>query len=120
MYSVFSFRQDVLIILHYSISLTILDFSFIQLAIFLLAFVFLAGAWLGIWAVHKLFLAEDGSIEIMTSQFVNWSIKILGATVIFQSLFSRETTTKALQELASSPEYHRWCSSNVERISVAP
>ncbi|CAN6562825.1 unnamed protein product [Malus baccata var. baccata] len=113
------------------------------LAIFLLAFVFLAGAWLGIWAVHKLFLAEDGSIEIMTSQFVNWSIKILGATftikisivvIIYmrkkrnlrlnfhvlhnlvykyiQSLFSRETTTKALQELASSPEYHRWCSSN--------
>ncbi|KAM1091399.1 hypothetical protein FF1_018892 [Malus domestica] len=202
------------------------------LAIFLLAFIFLAGAWLGFWAVHKLVLTEDGSIDIMTSQFVNWSIKILGATLIFQSsvdhllateaivfgfvvsailkkifrwrflrrvckimsfqfwslvmafqylptfpssistgkslktpkknrrrleipdpppsppsppsdawlfpstfhttperrkyskeewdAFTRDTTTKALQELASSPEYHRWCSSNVERISVAP
>ncbi|XP_021802996.1 uncharacterized protein LOC110747100 isoform X2 [Prunus avium] len=179
------------------------------LAIFLLAFVFLAGAWLGFWAVRKLVLTEDGSIDIMTSQFVYWSIQILGALMTFQSsadhllaveatvfgflvsvimkkifrwrflrrvyrklskshrknrrrleipdsppsppsppsplsdsglfastfhttperrkfskeeweMFTAETTNKALQELASSPDFHRWCSSNVERISVAP
>lgn len=35
-------------------------------------------------------------------------------------MFTAETTNNALQELASSPDFHRWCSSNVERISVAP
>ncbi|BFG35781.1 hypothetical protein CerSpe_220550 [Prunus speciosa] len=176
------------------------------LAIFLLAFVFLAGAWLGFWVVRKLVLTEDGSIDIMTSQFVYWSIQILGALMTFQSsadhllaaeatvfgflvsvilkkifrwrflrrvcrklsksprknsrrleipdsppsppsplsdsglfastfhttperrkfskeeweMFTAETTNNALQELASSPDFHRWCSSNVERISVAP
>ncbi|CAL2267459.1 unnamed protein product [Prunus armeniaca] len=176
------------------------------LAIFLLAFVFLAGAWLGFWAVRKLVLTEDGSIDIMTSQFVYWSIQIVGALMTFQSsadhllaaeatvfgflasvilkkifrwrflrrvyrklsksprknsrrleipdsppsppsplsdsglfastfhttperrkfskeeweMFTAETTKQALQELASSPDFHRWCSSNVERISVAP
>ncbi|PQQ12445.1 nuclear envelope integral membrane protein 1 isoform X1 [Prunus yedoensis var. nudiflora] len=204
------------------------------LAIFLLAFVFLAGAWLGFWVVRKLVLTEDGSIDIMTSQFVYWSIQILGALMTFQSsadhllaaeatvfgflvsvilkkifrwrflrrvyrylsfpfwslvmafhyydlpsfpsskstmkllksprknsrrleipdsppsppsplsdsglfastfhttperrkfskeeweMFTAETTNRALQELASSPDFHRWCSSNVERISVVP
>ncbi|BBH05886.1 Uncharacterized conserved protein DUF2215 [Prunus dulcis] len=158
-----------------------LAYLFLWLAIFLLAFVFLAGAWLGFWAVRKLVLTEDGSIDIMTSQFVYWSIQIVGALMTFQSsadhllaaeatvfgflvseiveitqkeqqkieipdtppsppsplsdsglfastfhttperrkfskeeweMFTTETTNNALQELASSPDFHRWCSSN--------
>ncbi|KAB2626592.1 transmembrane protein 194A-like [Pyrus ussuriensis x Pyrus communis] len=81
------------------------------LAIFLLAFVFLAGAWLGFWAVCKLVLAEDGSIEIMTSQSVNWSIKILGTTVIFQ--FCRSPTGNRsycswIRSLRYTKEDFRW------------
>ncbi|KAK6258669.1 NEMP family - like 1 [Theobroma cacao] len=55
------------------------------LAIFLLGFVVLAGAWLGFWVVRKLVLTEDGSIDISTSQFVAWSIRILALIMILQS-----------------------------------
>lgn len=55
------------------------------LATFLLGFVILAGAWLGFWAVRKLVLTEDGSIDISTSNFVAWSIWIVAALMILQS-----------------------------------
>ncbi|XP_075652823.1 uncharacterized protein LOC142623310 isoform X2 [Castanea sativa] len=55
------------------------------LAVFLLAFLVLTGAWMGFWAVRKLVLAEDGSIDISTSHFVAWSIRILAAVMILQS-----------------------------------
>ncbi|XVE86983.1 hypothetical protein DITRI_Ditri18aG0079500 [Diplodiscus trichospermus] len=55
------------------------------LAIFLLGFVVLAGAWLGFWVVRKLVLTEDGSIDISTSHFVAWSIRILAGIMILQS-----------------------------------
>ncbi|XP_050291946.1 uncharacterized protein LOC126732919 isoform X3 [Quercus robur] len=55
------------------------------LAIFLLAFLVLTGAWMGFWAVRKLVLTEDGSIDISTSNFVAWSIRILAAVMILQS-----------------------------------
>ncbi|KAM3756932.1 hypothetical protein ACB098_02G150300 [Castanea mollissima] len=55
------------------------------LAIFLLAFLVLTGAWMGFWAVRKLVLTEDGSIDISTSHFVTWSIRILAAVMILQS-----------------------------------
>ncbi|KAM4128212.1 hypothetical protein ACJW30_02G149700 [Castanea mollissima] len=55
------------------------------LAIFLLAFLVLTGAWMGFWAVRKLVLTEDGSIDISTSHFVAWSIRILAAVMILQS-----------------------------------
>lgn len=60
----------------------------LQLAIFLVAFVVLAGAWLGFWVVRKLVLTEDGSIDISTSNFVAWSIRILAVIMILQVLFS--------------------------------
>lgn len=59
-----------------------------QLAIFLLAFVILAGAWLGFWVVRKLVLTEDGSIDVSTSLFVAWSIRILAAVMILQVFIS--------------------------------
>ncbi|XP_059282860.1 uncharacterized protein LOC132036520 [Lycium ferocissimum] len=55
------------------------------LAIFLLLFLVIAGAWLGFWVVHKLVLAEDGSIDTGVSQFVGWSIRIVAAALVLQS-----------------------------------
>ncbi|XP_022739269.1 uncharacterized protein LOC111291673 [Durio zibethinus] len=55
------------------------------LAIFLLGFVVLAGAWLGFWVVRKLVLTGDGSIDISTSYFVAWSIRIVAAIMMLQS-----------------------------------
>lgn len=54
------------------------------LAAFLLAFIFLIGAWLGFWVVHKFVLDEDGSIDTSTSLFVTWSIRILATLLILQ------------------------------------
>ncbi|KAJ4844183.1 hypothetical protein Tsubulata_000845 [Turnera subulata] len=55
------------------------------LGVFILAFVVLAGAWMGFWAVRKLVLAEDGSVDTSTSNFVAWSIRILAVAMILQS-----------------------------------
>lgn len=56
----------------------------LQVATFLLAFIFLIGAWLGFWVVHKFVLDEDGSIDTSTSLFVTWCIRILAALLILQ------------------------------------
>ncbi|KAI9074620.1 hypothetical protein K1719_043461 [Acacia pycnantha] len=66
------------------------------LAIFVLAFVVLAGAWLGFWVVHKLVLTEDGSVDISTSHFVAWSIRILAVVMILQSSMDPILGTLAL------------------------
>ncbi|KAF5958397.1 hypothetical protein HYC85_005622 [Camellia sinensis] len=55
------------------------------LAMFLLVFLVLAGAWLGFWVVRKLVLTEDGLIDIGVSQFVAWSIRIIASVMILQS-----------------------------------
>lgn len=57
----------------------------LYLAIFLLLFLVIAGAWLGFWVVHKLVLEEDGSIDTGVSQFVAWSIRFLASALILQS-----------------------------------
>ncbi|KAJ9538136.1 hypothetical protein OSB04_030869 [Centaurea solstitialis] len=54
-------------------------------AVFLLAFVVLIGAWLGFWAVRKLVLTEDGSIDTGVAQFVAWSFRIVASSMILQS-----------------------------------
>ncbi|XP_031272942.1 uncharacterized protein LOC116131431 isoform X2 [Pistacia vera] len=66
------------------------------LAIFLLAFVVLAGAWLGFWVVHKFVLAEDGSIDTSTANFVAWSIRILAVIMILQSSLDPLLAAEAL------------------------
>lgn len=53
--------------------------------VFLLALVVLIGAWLGFWAVRKLVLTEDGSIDTGVAQFVAWSFRIVASTMILQS-----------------------------------
>ena len=57
-----------------------------QLAIFLLLFLVIAGAWLGFWVVRKLVLTEDGLIDIGVSHFVAWSIRMIAAVMILQVL----------------------------------
>ncbi|ESW28697.1 hypothetical protein PHAVU_002G010100 [Phaseolus vulgaris] len=54
------------------------------LALFLLTFVAIVGAWLGFWVVHKLVLTEDGSVDINTAQFVAWAIRISAVIMILQ------------------------------------
>ncbi|WZZ43887.1 hypothetical protein YC2023_040146 [Brassica napus] len=54
-------------------------------AIFAGVFLSLAGAFFGFWTVRKLVLTEDGSIDMSTSLFVSWSIRIIAAVLILQS-----------------------------------
>lgn len=54
-------------------------------AIFAGVFLSLAGAFFGFWTVRKLVLTEDGSIDMSTSVFVSWSIRIIAAVLILQS-----------------------------------
>ncbi|KAJ0241989.1 hypothetical protein HA466_0213270 [Hirschfeldia incana] len=54
-------------------------------AIFAGVFLSLAGAFFGFWTVRKLVLTEDGSIDVSTSLFVSWSIRIIAAVLILQS-----------------------------------
>lgn len=57
---------------------------FNPLAIFLFLFIALAGAWLGFWAVRKLVLTEEGSIDSSVSQFVAWAIRVIAAFMVLQ------------------------------------
>lgn len=66
------------------------------LAIFLLTFVAIAGAWLGFWVVKKLVLTEEGSVDMSTAQFVAWAIRILAAIMILQSSMDPLLGTSAL------------------------
>ncbi|KAF4395036.1 hypothetical protein G4B88_017906 [Cannabis sativa] len=63
---------------------------------FLLAFVILAGAWMGFWVVRKLVLTEDGSVDMSTAILVAWSIRILAALMILQSSADPLLATVAL------------------------
>ncbi|KAK9012610.1 hypothetical protein V6N11_040654 [Hibiscus sabdariffa] len=75
----------VLQLLHSVLSeLGITEDMYNHLAIFLLGFLVLAGAWLGFWVVGKLVLTEDGSIDTSTAYFVAWSIRIVGAIMMLQ------------------------------------
>lgn len=56
----------------------------LQIVVLLLAFVVLCGAWLGFWAVRKLVLTEDGSIDTGVAHFVAWSFRIVAASMILQ------------------------------------
>ncbi|GAA0146981.1 hypothetical protein LIER_06795 [Lithospermum erythrorhizon] len=55
------------------------------LAIFLVVFLLIAGAWLGFWVVRKLVIKEDGKIDIGVAHFVDWSIRIVASVMIIQS-----------------------------------
>ncbi|XP_030492502.2 uncharacterized protein LOC115708659 isoform X1 [Cannabis sativa] len=69
---------------------------FYALVLFLLVLNFLAGAWLGFWAVRKCILTKDGSIDLSTSHFVEWFIRILSAVLILQSSVDTIVALEAL------------------------
>ncbi|XP_077216594.1 uncharacterized protein LOC143851144 isoform X2 [Tasmannia lanceolata] len=68
----------------------------IKVAIFLLIFLALAGAWLGFWGVRKLVLTEDGSVDISIAHFVSWSIWIFAAFMILLSSLDTLLAAEAL------------------------
>lgn len=56
----------------------------LQLLIFLIIFLIIAGSWLGFWAVRKLVITDDGYIDDGVSQFATWSIRIISSVLILQ------------------------------------
>nr|GMC64064.1 Nuclear envelope integral membrane protein [Ipomoea batatas] len=66
------------------------------LAIFLLLFLVIAGAWLGFWVVRKLVLTDDGSIDIGVSHFIAWAIRIVASTMILQEYLDILLAAEAL------------------------
>ncbi|XP_010426513.1 PREDICTED: uncharacterized protein LOC104711511 [Camelina sativa] len=58
---------------------------YFPLAILLVAFVYLFGAWSGFWTVKKFFVTKDGSIDIGTSIYVCWTIRAFAVVLILQS-----------------------------------
>ncbi|KAK2965538.1 hypothetical protein RJ640_030586, partial [Escallonia rubra] len=55
------------------------------LAVIVLFFIVVTGAWLGFWVVRKFVLTEDGSVDTGVSLFVAWSIRIFASVMILQS-----------------------------------
>ncbi|XP_043711439.1 uncharacterized protein LOC122660269 isoform X2 [Telopea speciosissima] len=66
------------------------------LVIFLLVCIVLTGAWLAFWAVHKLVLTKDGSIDTSIAHLVAWSIRIFAAIMIYQSSLDPILAAEAL------------------------
>ncbi|KAG7627928.1 NEMP family [Arabidopsis thaliana x Arabidopsis arenosa] len=58
---------------------------YIPLAILLVVFVFMLGAWSGFWTVKKFVVTKNGSVDISTSIFVSWSIRAFAVALILQS-----------------------------------
>ncbi|KAG7565088.1 NEMP family [Arabidopsis suecica] len=58
---------------------------YIPLAIVLVVFVFIFGAWSGFWTVKKFVVTNDGSIDTGTTIFVSWSIRAFAVVLILQS-----------------------------------
>lgn len=57
---------------------------FLQVSVFLLVGIVLAGAALGYWIVRKFVISEDGSVDDGVAQFVKWAMRVVAATLIFQ------------------------------------
>lgn len=55
-----------------------------QVSLFLLVGIIIAGAALGYWIVRKFVISEDGSVYVGIAQFVKWAMRVLAATLILQ------------------------------------
>ncbi|CAK7339744.1 unnamed protein product [Dovyalis caffra] len=53
-------------------------------------------SWMGFWAVRNFILTEDGSVDISTSHFVAWSIRIFAVVLILQSSLDPLLAAEAL------------------------
>lgn len=56
----------------------------LQVSIFLLVGVVLAGAALGYWIVRRYVISDDGSVDVGVAQFVKWAMRIIASTFILQ------------------------------------
>lgn len=65
-------------------------------SVFLLVGIVLAGAALGYWIVRKFVISEDGSVDDGVAQFVKWAMRVVAATLIFQSTFDTLLAVGAL------------------------
>jgi hypothetical protein len=61
---------------------------FLQVSIFVLVGIVLAGAGLGYWIVRKFVISEDGSVDVGIAHFVKWAMRIIGTTFILQVLYN--------------------------------
>ncbi|KAL8234584.1 hypothetical protein R6Q59_020684 [Mikania micrantha] len=77
-------------------------------AAFLLVFVVLCGAWLGFWAVRKLVLTEDGSIDTGVAKFVAWSIRLVASSMILQCSVDPLLAVAALVSGILIPSAAQW------------
>ncbi|KAI4385269.1 hypothetical protein MLD38_003316 [Melastoma candidum] len=66
------------------------------IAIFLVTFLVLVGAWMGFWVVRKLVLTEDGLVDTGTSYLVAWSLRFLAAAMILQCSLDLIVSTEVL------------------------
>lgn len=73
-----------------------------QLGIFLLVWVILAGAWFGFWGVRKLVLTEEGSVDAGVAYFVEWAILIVSAVLILQVFLVTDSCLLAIQLVITS------------------
>lgn len=58
----------------------------LQVSVFLLVGIILAGAGMGYWLVRKYVVSDNGSVDAGVAQFVKWAIRVVGITFIFQVL----------------------------------
>ncbi|KAK4850436.1 hypothetical protein QYF36_006705 [Acer negundo] len=56
-----------------------------SVSILVLLLIIFTGAALGVWAVRKFVISEDGTVDVGIAQFVKWSMRIIATTSIFQS-----------------------------------
>ncbi|KAK6944554.1 NEMP family [Dillenia turbinata] len=54
-------------------------------SVFILVGIVLAGAAMGYWIVRKFIISEDGSVDVGVAQFVKWAMRVIAASLIFQS-----------------------------------
>lgn len=59
----------------------------LQVLVFMLVGVVLAGAGFGYWLVRKFVVADDGSVDVGVAQFVKWALRVVAVTFIFQVIF---------------------------------
>lgn len=63
---------------------------------FLLVAIILAGAALGYWIGRKLFISNDGTVDIVVAQFAMWAIRFFGIIFISQSTLDTPLAIGAL------------------------
>lgn len=59
----------------------------LQVAVFVLVGIVIAGAALGYWIVRRFIVSEDGVVDVGIAQFVKWAMRAVATTFILQVCF---------------------------------